>query len=137
MVFDLTAEADWPPVATETLWVESIDEGIYRIDNVPFLARGIAVGDLVEGDLTSSEMLRFVRKLSSGGHFTVQLITLDDETRDRLRNDVFRIGCGFEGSPWPSLTGIDVPDENRLDQLHKLLSDLSVTNRVSYIDACI
>jgi hypothetical protein len=36
--FDFENGSDWPPVSSESLWVQKVDEGRFRLDNVPFFA---------------------------------------------------------------------------------------------------
>ncbi len=64
---------------SETLWAERIDDGKFKIANVPFLAMGVNWGDVVlakaeEGRLVFSEIL--IR----GGHSTFRVYFLKNKT---------------------------------------------------------
>ena len=79
MAFRLEVESNWPPVSIESLWVESIGDDKFRIDNSNFLLKGIAVDDIVEGRLESAdkeEVFYFSRKLKAGRHSTIQVIVI-------------------------------------------------------------
>jgi hypothetical protein len=109
-------------------------------DSIPFLAKGIAIDDLVEGwsDGAGEEgMLHFSRKLETGGHSTIQTIVLLDEVAPYIKNEVTEIGCGIEVSPWPSLFSIDIPDYNLLGMVHRLLDARASLGQLEYEDACL
>jgi hypothetical protein len=113
MTFRLEVEDNWPPVSAESLWVETIGEGRFRIDSTPFLARGVAIDDVVEGwsdGAYEEDMLHFSRKLEKGGHSTIQVIVILDEVAPDIKNEVTETGCTIEVGPWPSLLSIDVPE---------------------------
>jgi hypothetical protein len=137
MEFHLEVDSDWPPFSAETLWVEMIDDHRFRIDNSPFFVRNIAVDDLVDGVDSGEGPIQFVKKISSGGHSTIWVITLNDVIKQTLKEDVMQLGCDYEGSPWPSLISIDVPSRTLLDRLHQRLGELRLSNDISFVDACI
>jgi Domain of unknown function (DUF4265) len=137
MGFDLEVVDGWPPVSVETLWVKSVGDGNFQIDNSPFFVRDLAVGDVVEGEGASGELLRFLGKVSSGGHSTVWVMALTDKARRSLAAEIKDLGCRVEDSPWPSLLSVDVPDQMHLDELHRHLTVLASTDQVEFVDACI
>lgn len=137
MGFDLEVVDGWPPVSVETLWVKSLHSGKYQIDNSPFFVRGLAVGDVVEGEGTSGELLRFLGKVSAGGHSTVWVMALTDGARLSVAAEIKELGCYVESSPWQSLLSVDIPDQKHLDELHRHLTVLASTNQVEFVDACI
>jgi|SRR5580693_6339272 hypothetical protein len=82
MAFSLPIEEDWPPVSVETLWVEAAKNGTYRVDSVPFLVKGIAVDDIVEGrtqDEGEPVMSRnsvAILKEARGPHFSASIFPI-------------------------------------------------------------
>jgi Domain of unknown function (DUF4265) len=141
MAFDLEVVDDWPPVSVETLWVEYVQNGRYRVDSIPFLVRGIAVDDIVEGRTESpgepDSLLHFTRKVEAGGHSTIQVIVIADEVTSAVKNDVARVGCRTEGSPWPSLFSIDIPNSELIDAVHGVLRVRATLGQLEYEDACL
>ena len=43
------------PSDKETLWAESVGPDLYRLDNIPFYAKGIALDDIVEASKRGNE----------------------------------------------------------------------------------
>jgi Domain of unknown function (DUF4265) len=65
-------------VYEETLWVEGLPNGRYRLVRSPIIAQGIAAGDEFEVDPVN-KAFRVVRR---GGNVTVQLFITPELTRD-------------------------------------------------------
>ena len=57
--FRLTLDEDgYPPASGETLWATALGDGTYRIDNIPFFATGVSLGDVVEAEMIDCRRLR-------------------------------------------------------------------------------
>ncbi len=137
MIFDLEVVDGWPPVSAETLWVKTMGQSRFQIDNCPFFVKGIAVRDLVEGHGEQEGLLRFSRKLESGGHSTIHVIVLADEVGPALKADITEAGSHVEGSPWKSLFSIDVPDANVLGEVQRRLKARAAAGEIEFENACI
>jgi hypothetical protein len=75
VIFELEVEDGWPPVALERVWAYDVGDNRYVIDNVPWFARDLAVGDLVRTvspDPRSHPI--FQRLLDRSDHVTIRLI---------------------------------------------------------------
>jgi hypothetical protein len=75
VVFELTVEDGWPPVVSERLWAFPLGGDRFRIDNVPWFVRDLAVGDVVRArapDERSNPL--FEDLLERSDHVTVRLI---------------------------------------------------------------
>jgi hypothetical protein len=137
MEFRLEVTDDWPPVSSETLWVEELSYGRFRIDNSPFFVRDLAVDDIVAGLETDSPFLTFVERVKSGGHSTVWVITMDQSIKETLIESVRRQGCFVEVSPWPSLLSLDVPSKRALKDLRSTLKELGQNSDISVVESCL
>lgn len=57
--FELEPDADgYPPDRRESLWASEEEIGLYRIDNIPFYAKGISSGDVVAVVATEAVAVR-------------------------------------------------------------------------------
>jgi hypothetical protein len=106
VTIDLTDDVYEP----ETLWAESLGEGLYRLCNVPFLAYGYNVDDLV--NVTTSDGRLLVTAVARrGGHSTYRVIlpdATDDEAFAPLWGPLEKLGYTYERAN-RRLIGIDVP----------------------------
>lgn len=72
-------EGGWHGGGHEGIWATPIaksDEGmmIFRLENSPFFARGIAYRDLIEAEIGNDAVLEFVRVFKRGGHSTYMIL---------------------------------------------------------------
>lgn len=81
MAFHLPVEDDdpdhpWPPYAVETMWVEALGKDRYRVDNIPFFVKPLAVNDIVRGQRSdpSSDLVLFSSRLEWSGRSTVRIV---------------------------------------------------------------
>ncbi|NDQ56401.1 MAG: DUF4265 domain-containing protein [Acidipila sp.] len=57
----------YPPVGVESLWAIPRDDG-FELDNIPFYARGVALGDVVSVEKAADGGLEFNGVVRRGGH---------------------------------------------------------------------
>jgi hypothetical protein len=126
MAFNLPAEDDdpdhpWPPYAVETMWVEALGDDRYRIDNIPFFVKPLAIDDIVRGQRSesdsTSEFVWFSERLQWSGRSTVRVITFSDE--DEILTTLKDMGCSFERLH--PIIAVDIPDGEAIGQAHAFL----------------
>ena len=93
-----------PDGDVETLWANPADEaGLYVLDNIPWYAYDVSLGDTIEARPGAEGMLEMVRVVRKSGNRTLRLIleAADDgeltEASRALMDGVRALGCGFEG----------------------------------------
>lgn len=103
-------EDGYPPSQWETLWAEPAGDGRFRIDNIPWYARDVAAGDVVEAHEADDGTLEFDRVAERSGHSTVRVALYDPDETQELRDRLRALGCESELSHIPGFIGVDVPD---------------------------
>ena len=74
VLFDLEQDEDgYTPASAETLWAIRVGEGLFRIDNIPFFALGIAVEDVVSA-VPEEGVFRFKEVVHPSGHGTLRVV---------------------------------------------------------------
>jgi hypothetical protein len=116
VLFDLKRDADgYPPADVEGLWAEPLGDGLFRIDNVPFFAKGIGCEDVVAAAADSQGELRYGSLVRPSTHSTLRVIVfregpdsrpLADRVAD-LRRRLVGVGCSTELSHIPGLVAVD------------------------------
>lgn len=95
MVFPV---ADDPHVGSESMWVEVIGDGTFRLKNIPGWTSGVALDDVVAGRQHQG-LLTFASTVAGAGHSTYRL-AFQSEQPDRERaqapGPLRVLGCGFE-----------------------------------------
>jgi hypothetical protein len=137
VVFELEKdEDDYPPADYEGLWAIPVGEGLFQIDNIPFFAQEIALGDVVSAIPEGGE-LRFQQVVRPSGHRTLRLIIYDKEQVPAVRKLLEERGCASEGSHIPGLISVDVPPSVSLAMLRSLLDAGEAQERWGYEEACL
>lgn len=114
VVFELETDEDgWPPVGAERVWASHLGGDRYRIDNVPWFVRDLAVGDVVRAQAPDSDShLVFIEIVERSDHATVRLACFRSGP---LEGDLARalepfttLGVYGEGAPQYGLLALDI-----------------------------
>ncbi|MDC0711688.1 DUF4265 domain-containing protein [Stigmatella sp. ncwal1] len=129
-------EEGYPPASAETLWAIKVDDGLFKIDNMPFFALGIAVNDIVSA--TQEEgAFRFKEVVQPSGHSTLRVVVYDPADVPAVRALFKELGCETELSHLPRLLAVDVPPTLSMEELRKVLDSGRQQDRWGYEEACL
>jgi hypothetical protein len=87
----------------ETLWAARVADGRFRLDNAPWFAYGVSIGDIVEATELVPGMFDFVRVVEPSGARTIRLHLAADAdsstpTGKQLLDGLLGLGCSYEGA---------------------------------------
>ena len=125
-------EEGYPPDRWETLWAQpEKQEGLYRIDNIPFYARGISSGDVVAAEYNDNQ-LQFAHLVSPSPNSVFRLYVAE-VTDMQCTRDAFRaLNCESELSNIPKLVAIEVPGTVAIEPVSALLESGALSGRWEY-----
>jgi hypothetical protein len=129
-------EDDYPPAAYENLWASPVEAGLYKIDNIPFFAMGIALEDVVSAEPEQGVLL-FREVVRPSGHSTIRIFTEDTEQVPAIRAFFAELGCLSEQSHIPGLIALDVPPPVPLELLRQFIADGAEEDAWGYEEACL
>jgi hypothetical protein len=127
-------EDDYPPADFESLWAISLGDGLYKVENIPFFAMGLAVGDVVSVEPVQG-LLRFKGVVQPSGHKTMRVIVYDKREVPAVRELLKKQGCDVEQSHIPGLISVDVPPAVSLPELRQILDEGEAQERWGYEEA--
>jgi len=131
--FPLVQDEDgYPPFASERLWVENIGTREFKIDNIPFYARNLSVGDIVEAEPNSEGVLTYIRTTRPSSNSTIRVVLYDEGTRSELINELQHLGCDYEVAEPQSLIAVNVPDTVDISRLLMFLDSKSGVEEIDY-----
>lgn len=77
VIFPLEVRDGWPPVGSERLGAFTLGNGLYRVNNVPWFVRNLAVDDVVAAEAPADDAYPVFREVVEPSlHATVRLIVL-------------------------------------------------------------
>jgi hypothetical protein len=117
-----------------------VDEGKghYKLDNIPFYAQSLAVGDLLEAEYDEDEQaLVLADILEFSGHSTIQVVILDTSVETNTIRDIFHnLGCATE-KQMERYFAIDVPVNIDYKPIKQQLAELEAKEIISFAVACL
>ena len=122
----------------ESMWAVPVNGG-YKIDNIPFYAREIALGDIVSTENDHDGMMRFKALVQASGHSTVRLWFAKGREQDvaHVRQRLRDMGCPSELSDLPRLIAVDVPPQVPYEQIREFLGEGEKSGLFEYEEACL
>jgi hypothetical protein len=115
---------EWEGIEAENMWAQPVENGKYRIQNIPFYAYGVSAEDIVNTTLIQG-VLTFASVARRGGHSTYRIllsdgIYLQEGTVMNLWGQMQALGCTYEGanSKW---LAVDVPPSAEIYKVYSLL----------------
>lgn len=119
----------------ESLWAIACDKG-YKLDNIPFYAKGVALNDLVAAKEVGGR-LRVTKLLQPSGHSTVQVWFTNLEDIEPTREHLKIMGCSSEMSDMPRLVAVDVPYSVKYSEIKQFLEEGIAEGKWDYQEACL
>ena len=115
---------EWHGYSTETVWAEKVGEGRYRLRSLPFYAKGLSFGDVVNTRTQDGKEVVHSVSLRSG-HSTYRAfvkppVEIGSRDFDRAWRPLQERGCTYERAT-EHLIAVDVPSSVDLDAVYALL----------------
>jgi len=130
--FELAVTDNWPPVSSESVWAESLGNDLYRLDNIPFFARGVALEDILEAKPLNEELV-FRKVHRHAGHSTYRIIPRNvTESADTIVHELELLGCDVERYTASSLLAVDVPPSSDVSAVYAMLKCLELDDVIGF-----
>lgn len=122
----------------EGVWACPVSDG-FKIDNIPFYVREIALDDIVTAENDAGGMLRYKELVRSSGHSTIRLwfAKNKEEHIASVRQMLRDLGCESEQSDRPRLVAVDVPPSVSYECVRAVLDEQEKIGVFEYEEACL
>jgi Domain of unknown function (DUF4265) len=120
---------------TETLWADPVD-GDYRLDNIPFIVRGFALGDIVKAVPDGDGLLRCIGLKQASGHSTVRIVLFDKSILNSLRETLRSMDCSSE-LDGTLLLAVDVPPTVSYSAVRQFLDEKERSGVLEFEEGCL
>jgi hypothetical protein len=123
-------------LSEEIIWVVKIDDNSYKVDNIPFYAPNLAMGDIISVE-NDQGVLYFDDLIETSGHSTIQIIFFDSKQSEKVINKLEQLGCQWEDMKGQPYFAVDVPSDIDYNRI-KIFLDIQFKNQVlDYKEACL
>jgi hypothetical protein len=121
----------------ETMWAEivDLDNGYFRINNIPFYVPKLASGDVVWAEYNEEEqMLTYRKTIEHSGNSIVHVIIMDDRLSvDAIRVMFDELGCDSEKIN--NYFALEVPAYIHYPPVKKKLDELENDRMIDYAES--
>lgn len=112
-----------PDGGLETLWADDLGGGRYRLDNVPFFARDVSLGDVVAAAPDASGLPVMTAVLEKSGNRTLWVSFPGPIAGDHPFLEFLKAaGCSYEGAR-ASLFAVNVPPQSDLAAVARYIEE--------------
>ena len=113
----LTDDQEW----VETPWARVVGDGLYELDNLPWYAYGISLGDRFEGEMVPGDPRPHVgRIVAKSGNRTLRIILKGKaalgNSAQAILDAIPAMGCSYEGMNH-TYVAVNVPPEVDLERV--------------------
>jgi hypothetical protein len=124
----------------ETMWAikAEVDKGLYKLDSIPFYAKSLAVGDIIEVQYDDDEHAFVLTDIVEySGHSTIQVVIMNTSIKtDSVREIFHGLGCSTE-KQIERYFAIDVPVDIDYRVIRQKLTELEANGTISFAEACL
>ncbi|UXZ45556.1 DUF4265 domain-containing protein [Pseudomonas soli] len=131
--FPLVIVDDYPPVSSEGVWAEPLDDGTFRVDNIPFYSRDACLDDRVSAARGTDGEWLFQRVELDSGNSTLRIVFFDQGVPaiETVLEGLQNLGCGWEGMN-RRFFSINVPATVSFDAVLERLDPLAEREWLDY-----
>jgi hypothetical protein len=124
----------------ETMWATIVDKdnGLYKLDSIPFYAPLVASDDIIFAEFDEQEqMLTYRKTVEYSGNSTIQVVLMD-KTRDinNIRDLFKELGCVSEGVT-DGYFSMEIPSSVDYKIIKEKLDSLENQEIIGYAEPCL
>jgi hypothetical protein len=130
-------EYDENEIIKESLWASDLGNNQYRIDNIPFYAFSVAIGDIFSAEENDGFLCAKDLILPSGNS-TVRILFEDANIIQDIREQLAtNYGCLSELSNLPNLIAVDIPFDKDYKIIRNFLQKGEDLEKWQYQESCL
>ncbi|MFY0254332.1 DUF4265 domain-containing protein [Chitinophaga sp. 30R24] len=121
----------------ESLWCSHVGD-YYVIDNIPFIARRIALGDTIKAEYDSDEdAYYFDDFVAVSGNSTIRLFFTEEKYIEQARLDLNAFGCENELFYLRKIVAVNIPKECNYKPVKDYLDKGEADEKWVYEESCL
>lgn len=124
----------------ETMWATIVDKdnGLYKLDSIPFYAPFVASDDIVFAEFDDNEqMLTYRKTVEYSGNSTIQIVLMDNSKDINEIRDLFKeLGCVSEKVN-ERYFSMEIPLTIDYTNIKKKLNELEMKEIIDYAEPCL
>ena len=121
---------------TESLWCQKVENG-YAVDNIPFIVKGISLGDVISLEFDEDDQQYYFEDLvSRSGNSTIRIVFFNREV-DEVRDWLNKKNCESEVLLAKNLVAVNIPHDVDYLPIKQYLDKGEEAGIWSYEESCL
>ena len=122
---------------TEGLWCTEEGEN-YIVDNIPFIAKRIALGDTIKVEFDSEENAYYFDDfVAVSGNSTIRVFTFNELTIEEIRKELLDLGCASEVFLERKIIAVNIPVNINYKPIKEFLDNGEEVGKWTYEESCL
>ncbi len=122
---------------TESLWCIK-DGDFYMVDNIPFIAKRIALGDIIKAEYDEDEKAYYFDDfVAISGNSTIRLYFDNIDIIEGVRKELESFGCESEAFLGRKIVAVNIPKDVNYKPIKDYLEKGEHENKWEYEEACL
>jgi len=123
ILFELEQDEDgYPTEKWESLWALPLEDGTFKIDNIPFYVPLLSCDDIVKARKHGDEYL-FKAIHEHSKNSTIRMIIYDIDSVENIRKRLTELGCDVEKSGTSGFIALNIPAMAQIEKLMGYLEE--------------
>ena len=98
------------------MWALDLGDKLYELDNAPWFARDLALGDIVKCEVVGDTLPRILEVVKPSGNWTVRVFVPDSPNQEAVKREIMDFvagaGCKYEGfGKQKGLIAVTIPSD--------------------------
>ena len=122
----------------EKLWCNSLEKDKYIIDNIPFVVKRVALGDVITAEFDQDEKEYYFESfVTVSGNSTVRLYFEKENDLEKAREDLNQFGCDAEIFLQRKILAVNIPKAIEYKPIKDYLDKGEKLKLWEYEEACL
>jgi hypothetical protein len=123
-------------ISEESIWTEKLENGYYRIDNIPFYTPNLAYNDMIAIE-EEEGIFYFADLIERSGHATIQIIFFKENEIEYTLSNLEKLGCAWEGMKNQAYFSVDIPPNINYLVIKEFLDEQAAKDMLDYKESCL
>ena len=123
---------------TEALWCIKANDDLYVVDNIPFIAKRVSLGDTIKAEYDKDDKAYYFDDfVAVSGNTTVRLYFEDDSSIESVRKELSDLGCESEVLLQKKILAVNVPSSIEYKPIKEFLEMGEQKHKWEYEESCL
>lgn len=135
-----TEEDGWPPIGTEVLHAIPLGNDEAQLDNTPFFATSVSVGDVIKvSQKSSTKSFDYEHLVKASGNSAISILLRGSTAKETVSDLLTKFAFYFEYGEFGNtkMFAVSVKGKNEYSEIKPHLDRMEVDGLISFAELCL